>query len=187
MVTGLAVRTSDLKQSYFQLFDLNLDFNIDLQALRCKQQQLQSQFHPDRYVNASDADKLFSVQMASRVNDAFETLSNPAKRARYMLEASHQHLTDESKTTADIGFLQQQVELREQMESCRCSTDPIACCDQILTRIKELKQSYELEFVESFNAGELLTAEHSSRRIQFIQRVHEQVLDLQIELEEKLG
>ena len=82
------MQTLDLKQSYFELFGLNLGFDINLKQLHSEQQRLQAIFHPDRFVNASEQEKRLSVQQASWVNEGYETLSIPVKRARYMLQLS---------------------------------------------------------------------------------------------------
>ena len=42
--------------------------------------------HPDRFVNATDAEKRVAMQWATRANEAYQTLKNPQKRARYLCE-----------------------------------------------------------------------------------------------------
>ncbi|MFT5664699.1 MAG: hypothetical protein ACI9JR_002102, partial [Gammaproteobacteria bacterium] len=43
------------------------------------------------------------------------------------------------------------------------------------------------EFSQKFEAGELDTAKLVSRKMQFLQRIFEQVMDLQFQLEEELS
>ena len=91
------MQTLDLKQSYFELFGLDLKFDIDLKQLHSEQQRLQAIFHPDRFVRASDQEKRLSVQQASWVNEGYESLLNPVKRARYMLQLSGLELNEQGQ------------------------------------------------------------------------------------------
>jgi molecular chaperone HscB len=177
----------DLSQNYFDLFEQRLNFAIDLTRLHQKQQNLQAIFHPDRFVNATDRDKRLSVQQASWVNEAYQTLTDPVKRARYMLMISGLEMNDESETTSDIEFLMEQIALREQMEAARDKDDPLEECDIIIRDVKLRLAEVSTEFSQKFEAGELDTAKLVSRKMQFLQRIFEQVMDLQFQLEEELS
>ena len=174
----------DLKQSYFELFDLDLAFDIDFGRLHSEHHRLQAIFHPDRYVNASDQEKRLSVQQASWINEAFEVLSSPVKRARYMLELSGLELNDESETTSDTAFLMEQIAIREEIDECRSDADPLSCCDHIAKKLRSRAGQFGSEFIASFDRGQLDDARLSSRKMQFVQRILDQLTDLQIELEE---
>jgi len=180
------MQTLDLKQSYFELFGLNFEFDIDLKQLHSEQQRLQAIFHPDRFVNASEQEKRLSVQQASWVNEGHETLSNPVKRARYMLQLSGLELNDESETTSDTAFLMEQIAIREEIDECRTNADPLNCCNHIATKLRRRADQFGSEFVASFSRGDLEAARLSSRKMQFVQRILDQLMDLQIELEEEL-
>lgn len=177
----------DLKQNYFELFGLDINFDVDKALLQEKQQKLQAEYHPDRFVNSNDQDKRLSVQQASWINEAFQTLSNPVKRARYMLEINGLDLNDETETTSDTVFLMEQLELREQLDECRSHQDPLSRCEQIETSLKSRLQLLSDEFVENYSAGKLEVARLISRKMQFIRRIQEQVMELQFELEDELG
>jgi len=47
---------------------------------------LQQEFHPDRFASKGDVDKRLAVQTASLINQAYDTLKSPLKRAQYLLE-----------------------------------------------------------------------------------------------------
>ena len=180
------MQTLDLKQSYFELFGQDLRFDVDIKQLHSEQHRLQSIFHPDRFVTASEQEKRLSVQQASWINEAFETLSNPVKRARYMLELSGLELNDESETTSDTAFLIEQISIREEIDECRSDADPLGCCDHIAAKLRSKAEHFGSEFIASFNQGQLDDARLSSRKMQFVQRILDQLIDFQIELEEGL-
>ena len=174
----------DLKQNYFELFGLDLAFEIDLERLNSAHRSLQAVYHPDRFVNSSEQEKRLSVQRASWINEAFETLSKPVKRARYMLELSGLELNDESETTIDKAFLLEQISIREEIEECRSDANPLSCSDHIADRLRSNARQLGSEFITSFNQGQLDAARLISRKMQFVQRVLDQLIDFQIELEE---
>ena len=76
----------DFSQNYFELFGLDPVFELDSRRLQAEQQRLQATYHPDRYISADEQDKRLSTQVASWVNQAYETLQDPVKRSRYLLE-----------------------------------------------------------------------------------------------------
>ena len=180
------MQTLDLKQSYFELFGQDLRFDLDLKQLHSEQLRLQAIYHPDRFVTASEQEKRLSVQQASWINEAFETLSNPVKRARYMLELSGLELNDESETTSDTAFLMEQISIREEIDECRSDADPLCCCDHIAAKLRSKAEQFGSEFIVSFEQGELDAARLSSRKMQFVHRILDQLTDIQIELEEAL-
>ncbi|MFV2032343.1 MAG: Fe-S protein assembly co-chaperone HscB [Gammaproteobacteria bacterium] len=178
------MQTLDLKQDYFTLFGLDLSFDIDAEKLHSKQQRLQSTFHPDRFVNTSDEERRLSVQQAAWINQAYETLSNPVERARYMLQVKGVDMSDESKTTADTEFLMEQIGFREEMDECHTNPDPLECCEHIVAKLRLKEQGYSAEFKSCFDQGDLNAARQSSRKMQFIQRVLDQLIEFQFEFEE---
>ena len=178
------MQSLDPDQNYFELFGLNPDFEIDGAELQAAQQRLQAIYHPDRHVGADAAGQLASVQMASLVNQAFNTLRDPVRRSRYLLEINGAELPDESATTGDTEFLMEQLELRESVDGCRESDTPLDCCAEIASRLRNRAGEIADEFVAQLNAGQLDEAVESSRKMQFIQRIQQQLSELQFELED---
>ena len=171
-------------QNYFELFGLNPVFDIDTAALHALQQRLQASCHPDRHAGGSAADRRAAVQMASLINQAYATLRDPVKRARYLLKISGAALPDDSQTTSDAAFLMEQLELREEVEACRASDQPLDCCERISARLESRADELAREFVGFLSAQNIDSAVENSRRMQFIQRIQHQLDELQYELED---
>ena len=178
------MQTTDFTQNYFELFGVAPNYDVDIAALRSAQRRLQSIYHPDRHVGADARARRLSVQMASRVNEAFETLCDPVKRSRYLLEINGARIADDSATTSDTAFLMEQIELREALEACRDADDALARYDRIETDLERRASELAAEFVGHFERGELEAAQHSSRKMQFIQRIQQQLNELRFELED---
>jgi molecular chaperone HscB len=110
-------------QNHFELFQLPARFDVDMDALDAAYREVQGRVHPDRFVNASDAEKRVAMQWATRANEAYQTLRNPQKRAQYLCELNGVDLQTESNTAMPMDFLMQQMELREALADARASKD----------------------------------------------------------------
>ena len=176
---------ADLQQTYFELFGLPLDFRIDSLLLHDNHLKLQTVFHPDRFAAGSDQEKRLAVQKAAWINEAFETLHNPVQRARYMLKLAGLEANDH-ETTQDTAFLMEQIELREEMDQCRSCQDPMRCCDHITGKLDMRSQEYANQFESLYQQGQYEEARKVSKKMQFIERIGEQIDDYQFELEEQL-
>lgn len=123
-------------QNHFELFGLPVSFEIDLQDLSERYRHLQAAVHPDRYVNASDRERRLSVEKSALINDAFQILKLPQRRARYMLELQSVSFNDEQDTALDSRFLMEQIELREALAELKNSDDPVVKLNAIMADIK---------------------------------------------------
>jgi molecular chaperone HscB len=85
-------------QNHFDLFQLPARFDVDMDALDSAYREIQGRVHPDRFVNASDAEKRVAMQWATRANEAYQTLRHPQKRAQYLCELHGVDLQTESNT-----------------------------------------------------------------------------------------
>ena len=176
-----------MQHDYFELFGITPRFDIDINLLRDTQRQLQTQYHPDKHINADSITKSRSIQQAANVNEGFEVLSNPVKRARYMLQRSGIELNDESETTSDVSFLMEQIEHRESMDACRQANDPLLACDELIKKLKIRLNGLGQLFVENFNSNDMNAAKETSRKMQFVDRVLHQATELQYEIEEEFS
>lgn len=129
---------SDLKlipqKNLFEVFSLKPVFDVDQKILKTRYRNLQLALHPDQQVQASEEEKLRAVQLSSIVNDAFEILRKPLKRARYLLELAG---VDLNKNRAiDASILMEQMELREQFDEIRQSSESESLSEQLLQKLK---------------------------------------------------
>ena len=172
---------------YFQLFGLDNKFVVDLANLSNVYQTLQKSVHPDRFAHSSSQDQLVAVQKSATINEAYQTLKNPLKRAEYMLKLRGTEMPNEQASYGDTGFLMRQMELREMLAEIKMS-------DDVESAIFEYTQVLETEFEKLFRAMQVLLAEDSSesnlaacddlRKLKFYQKLHveldrleEQLLD----------
>lgn len=110
-------------QNHFQLFHLPQRFTLDPAALESAYHEVQNQAHPDRFVNASSAEKRVAMQWASRANEAYRTLRQPLPRARHLCELNGADLQTESNTGMPAAFLMRQMAWHEALDEARVQRD----------------------------------------------------------------
>ena len=172
-------------RSYFELFELPVSFDLDLEELAQRYRRLQTAVHPDKYANASALERRLSVQQSALINEAYQVLKNPLSRAKYMLELNGMDMSADTDTAMDPQFLMQQMEFRERLESVPSSADPIteafALGETIESTIAAIIK--ELSGLFSQAAPDWHAARDWVRRFQFLNRLQSEVE----ELEERYG
>ncbi len=175
----------DLKQNYFDLFALTVQFDIDKAALSAAFLQLQHQWHPDRFASGSDEERRISMQNTSFINTAQTTLSRPRLRARYLLELADVSFNDEIETSQDPLFLMQQMELRESIEDVTDADDPLDALDEIKADVKQQRLALEDAFQQHYLEQQLLEAKQLVLKMRFMERVFSEIQRLEEKLEDE--
>lgn len=166
-----------LDKNYFEIFGLPETFDVDTAAIKHRYLDLQQQLHPDRYASATDQEKRISVQMTALINEAFQTLKDPLRRGRYLLQLKGIDTDEEIDTTMDAGFLMQQMELRESLDSACESDNPSSELDalakQVSVAIDERTNRLRGCLSQQGDAA-LKEARNTVRELQFLEKlVHE--------------
>lgn len=177
----------DFSQNHFALFGLPVGFEVDTGLLAERFRALQAQLHPDRFATADDQQRRLSVQGASWVNEAYQTLKDPMRRARYLLELEGVSFNDETETSSDPEFLMEQMALREALGEVREAADPMAALDTVGDRIQALDRALTAEFERAHAAGDLAAAKEAVLKMKFFRRLREEVERLEAELEDELS
>lgn len=61
---------------YFTLFGLPARYQLDTRALSLRFQDLQRQYHPDKFASGSQAEQLAAVQQSATINQAANAASS---------------------------------------------------------------------------------------------------------------
>ena len=109
--------TVNLNQTHFELFALPARFDVDAESLDSRYRELQREVHPDRFATAPQAERRRSMQLATRVNEAYQTLKSPLRRAVYILQLRGVDPKFETNTAMPAGFLMEQMSWRERIEA----------------------------------------------------------------------
>jgi molecular chaperone HscB len=161
-------------QNHFELFQLQQRFAIDMRALNTAYHEVQNRVHPDKFANATDAEKRVAMQWATRANEAFQTLKHPLKRATYLCELNGVDLQTESNTAMPREFLMQQMEWREALDDAKAAKD-IDALEKLDT---ELKMAHKVEVAQIGNlldAADFTQAAQGVRQLMFLEKFGEEI------------
>jgi molecular chaperone HscB len=104
-----------LQDDDFTLFGLQPGFALERAALDERWKTLQRQAHPDRFAAQGAAAQRVAMQWSVRINEAYQRLKDPLKRAAYWCELNGAPIKAESNTAMPPAFLMQQMEWRESL------------------------------------------------------------------------
>lgn len=106
----------NLNDSDFALFDLPERFAQDDSAIAARWKDLQREAHPDKFAAQGGAAQRLALQWSVRINEAYQRLKDPLKRAAYLCELRGAPIEAENNTAMPAAFLMEQMELREALE-----------------------------------------------------------------------
>jgi molecular chaperone HscB len=161
--------------NHFQLFDLPVQFDLDLDQLNQRYRKVQSEVHPDRFAAASAAERLKSMQLATLTNEAYQTLKQPTARARYLLQLQGIDTQEESNTAMPTDFLMLQMEWREALEEAVDNSD-IAALDKLLLEMRKTARQLEQTLQQQLDHDRALQqAAGTVRKLSFIDKAQADV------------
>jgi len=156
----------------FQLFGLERRFEQDRAQLDDRWRALQAEVHPDRFAADGAAAQRVAVQWAVRVNEAYQRLKDPLRRAAYLCELAGHKIDAENNTTMPGAFLVRQMEWREALDEAQSVEQVEALASEVhAERGAALKQLQELLDVRHDAAA----AAERVRALMFVERFAEDV------------
>jgi molecular chaperone HscB len=173
---------SDLGKNYFELFGLPTTFDLDASNLAARYRELQRRFHPDRFASASEPERRLSLQLTAQVNAAFQTLTDPVARARYLLGLQGVDTGEDTDTAMDTAFLMEQMELRESLAEARDAPDRNTRLESLRQRVADDFETRAIllraRFTENSEPA-LRQARNLVREMQFLQKLEHEVDELE--------
>jgi molecular chaperone HscB len=106
----------NLQTDDFELFGLKRQFAQDRAALDARWKDLQREAHPDKFAAQGAAAQRIAMQWSVRINEAYQRLKDPLKRAAYLCELAGCAVNAHSNTAMPTAFLMQQMEWRETLD-----------------------------------------------------------------------
>ncbi len=113
----------NLQSDDFELFGVPRRFAQDRDALDARWKDLQREAHPDRFAAQGAAAQRVAMQWSVRINEAYQRLKDPLKRAAYLCELGGSPIRAEDNTAMPAAFLMQQMEWREALDEARSGAE----------------------------------------------------------------
>ncbi|RZL36041.1 MAG: Fe-S protein assembly co-chaperone HscB [Rubrivivax sp.] len=156
-----------LTDNDFQLFGLpeqQAQVRADIDA---HWKSLQAEVHPDRFASQGAAAQRVAMQWAMRVNEAYQRLKDPLKRAAYLCELRGAPVQAENNTAMPAAFLMQQMEWREGLDEASDET-ALAALDDDAARAETAALATVQRLLDE--TGDAPAAASQVRALMFIQR-----------------
>jgi molecular chaperone HscB len=109
----------NLQSNDFELFGLTQQFAQDRAALDARWKSLQHQAHPDKFSAEGAVAQRVAMQWSARINEAYQRLKDPLKRAAYLCELGGALIQAHSNTGMPTAFLMQQMRWREDLDEAQ--------------------------------------------------------------------
>ena len=173
-----------LTDNDFQLFGLPETQTQDGAAIAARWKALQAEVHPDRFAAEGAAAQRVAMQWAMRVNEGYQRLKDPLKRAAYLCELRGAPVQAENNTAMPAAFLMQQMEWREALDDANDETALTALDDDAVQA-----ETAALATVQRLldEAGDAPAAASQVRALMFIQRFRADIDQRLAKLEDLAG
>ena len=162
VVSGVNLQSTD-----FELFGLDTRFAQDRAVIDTRWKDLQREAHPDKFAAQGAAAQRIAMQWSARINEAYQRLKDPMKRAAYLCELHSAPVNAENNTAMPREFLMQQMTWREALDEA-VSADELADLAREVSQARQagLKKCEYLLDTEHDYAG----AVQQVRALMFIER-----------------
>ena len=168
----------NLQDNDFELFQLPRRQQLDLAELDQRWKTLQRQVHPDRFVAQGAAAQRVAMQWSVRINEAYQRLKDPLKRAAYLCELGGVAVEAHSNTAMPADFLMQQMEWREALDDAEDAgaLQALACEVQQASSDALQEVTAAIDTQQDMPAAAALV-----RRMMFIQKFAQEVRQRQLQ------
>src|SRR5512133_2023618 len=113
----------NLQSNDFELFGLAPQFAQDRATVDARWKDLQRQVHPDKFAAQGASAQRVALQWSVRINEAYQRLKDPLKRAAYLCELRGAPIEAENNTAMPAEFLMEQMEWREALEEASAGSE----------------------------------------------------------------
>ncbi len=110
---------TSLHSDDFELFGLPRQYAQDRAAIDARWKDLQREAHPDKFAAQGAAAQRVAMQWSVRINEAYQRLKDPLRRAAYLCELHGAPVNADNNTAMPAEFLMQQMEWREALDEAQ--------------------------------------------------------------------
>ena len=159
-------------------------FDLDLDRLEKQYLGFQRAMHPDRFVTKTAKERAIAESQAVSMNQAYETLKDPLRRAVYLLQrAGKSAAVGQDQTVHDPELLMEAMEAREQLAEV-ATIDGLEAL-QVEAGAKAIDLISQLS--KAFAADDFDAANRAATRMKYWRKFLEESRARRVALEDSLG
>jgi molecular chaperone HscB len=156
---------------HFSRLGIGQEFSVDLAELERQYFGLQRRLHPDRFATRSPKERALSQQQATALNEAYETLKDPLKRAAYLLRLSGRVVdVERAGTVDDPELLMEAMEMREALADAETSEEVAALAAEAEVELGRCQQA----LAQAFRDDDLDSAGRLTTRLKYLGKMVEE-------------
>ena len=162
----------NIQSTDFEIFGIPKQFAQDQAQIDTRWKELQREAHPDTFAAQGPAAQRVAMQWSVRINEAYQRLKNPLRRASYLCELHGAPINAENNTAMPVDFLMQQMQWREALDEAESidDLDKISVESRFFGVEQLLKIEQALDGQKDFQA-----AAQQVRSLMFIERFASEV------------
>jgi molecular chaperone HscB len=150
---------------HFPRLGLRPTFDLDMDELERQYFGFQRRLHPDRFASKSPRERALSQGQATALNEAYETLKDPLKRAVALLEMQGRKVDlTACGTINDKDLLMEQMEKREAI----ADADSVEAITRLSAAADSDVLSCQCHISAAFNGSDLEEAVHLTIRLKYL-------------------
>ncbi len=161
-----------LQSDDFELFELTQRYAQDRAQLDTRWKDLQREVHPDKFAAQGAAAQRIAMQWSVRINEAYQRLKDPLKRAAYLCELNGAPVNAENNTAMPAAFLMQQMAWREELDEAKSAEDLQQISQQVQQARRSMLQNIERQIDELHAFTEAVA---QVRALMFVERFEDDV------------
>ncbi|KAI3424842.1 hypothetical protein D9Q98_008228 [Chlorella vulgaris] len=170
-----SVQPAGIDVQHFPILGMDQpQFELDLRDLERRYKALQIRLHPDKFATASSLEQEYAQQQAAAINQAYDVLKRPLRRAHYIL-SQRGFGACEGMTITDPELLMYVMEAREEVEGT--PANDTARLQALLDTNQSLEQRCIQELSAAFAAGDLQHAAELTTQLRYICRIREAIVE----------
>jgi molecular chaperone HscB len=156
-----------LAVSDFALFDLPQQFEQNRAQIDARWKELQREAHPDKFASQGTAAQRVAMQWSVRINEAYQRLKDPIRRAAYLCELGGVSIQAENNTAMPAAFLMQQMTWREALDDAKDAAE----LEALLADVQQAHTAALQQFAQLIDAAhDLAAAAQQVRGLMFIDK-----------------
>jgi molecular chaperone HscB len=161
--------------NYFELFGLPPRYRIDRAQLDAAFRDVAARVHPDKFANTAGADRRAAMQWSTAVNEGYQALKSPIKRAEHLLKLAGRAVNAHTNTAMPREFLIQQMQWREALDEARSARDE-TLLDELHALVVDSHKAKTQQLAQLLDdAPDYAAATAAVRELMFIDKFKEEV------------
>ena len=159
----------DINLNYFELFNIDINFNINLEQLETTYFAILQYCHPDKY-NAHHQQDLAN-RYSSIINSAYKILANVRLRGEYILSLNNIIVNSENDTLKpDMMLITEIFEIRDELDMI----SSLAALNAFVKNINLEINNIKLSLAHSFSNNNLNQAGSSLIKLRYFEKILEE-------------